>query len=214
MQPVFSELKMPQQKDDIWGHSNETILPDGRNRAKCRICKSSVADLVSRMKTHYDQCSIRHRECRQDRLEPSSTRSPAVKVSKQTELPFVSTKKEFKHELNLLITRYSWTFLSSLTSMEVFKLFNVLVSTSWPLELPSEQWKTSMETPLYHICCLTRPIQFIAAWRTFNWKEPQLTSWNADPHQYSIGDTAERRYYTVRCYRSMETIIGKIPWTI
>ncbi len=99
---------MPRQKDEIWKNFNETVLTNGTTRAVCKICKSSVVGLVSRMKTHYDQYSIRHRESQPDEgAESSSTGSAAAKVSKQTVLPFLPANREFKHELNLQITRYA-----------------------------------------------------------------------------------------------------------
>ena len=51
-------LKMLRPKDDIWRKFNKIILPNGKIRAQCKLCKDITVGLVSRMKTHFDQCHL------------------------------------------------------------------------------------------------------------------------------------------------------------
>ena len=74
------------------------------------------------MKTHYEQCSVRHDED----AGPSDP-----KVPKQSVLAFIPTNKNFKHELNLQITRYIVATGTSFRAIKI-KRFKALVQNLRP----------------------------------------------------------------------------------
>ena len=92
----FFRTEMLRVKDDIWKKFNVIASLNATTSVECKLCKSSVVGLVSRKKTYYEQCSVRHDD------DPG-TSDP--EVFKQNVLPFIPTNKDSKHELNLKLTR-------------------------------------------------------------------------------------------------------------